>query len=176
MELADEVARSTEALKILGDQSKTLAAIEAKSAELKRQEQLQTAGIDQLVGDAVAAAQQGDPRALQELNASIAALDAAARGDATQQQAAVARQFAGTAAGQALLGGEEQAQALQSQLTDQFSGQLQQAFKGTAFAKGLEVLGKRREDSNYCIRIERSNTNYKCCDGCIEKMYPDKKC
>ena len=41
LELADEVARSTEALKILGDQSKTLAAIEAKSAALKRQEQLE---------------------------------------------------------------------------------------------------------------------------------------
>ena len=154
LELADEVARSTEALKILSDQSKTLAAIEAKAAELKRKEQLETAGIDQLVGDAVAAAQQGDPRALQELNASIAALDAAARGDATQQQAAVARQFAGTAAGQALLGGEEQAQALQSKLTDQFSGQLQQAFKGTAFAKGLEVLGKRREESRLGQKVQ----------------------
>jgi hypothetical protein len=156
LELADEVARSTEALKILSDQSKTLAAIEAKAAELKRKEQLETAGIEQLLDEAFAAAQQGDPRVLQELNARLVALDAADRGVATLPQAILAREFSGTAAGQGVLGGE-QAEALRSQLTDQLSSRLQQGLKGGPFAavgKTLEVLGKRREDSRFEQRAE----------------------
>ena len=68
----------------------------------------------------------------------------------------MAREFAGTAAGQGVLG-EEQAGALRSQLTDQLSGRLQQGLKGGPFAavgKTLEVLGKRREDSRFEQRVE----------------------
>ena len=133
LELADEVARSTEALKILGDQSKSLAAIEAKSAALKRQEQLEGDASRQVI----AAAQQGDPRALLELNRQIQNLRLVQSGGGNAQQRSIALEFSKTSVGQSQLGGEEQQQDFQARIerelaqnVAQFSNQM-----------GLDALG-----------------------------------